>query len=159
MKQREGSATASSSDVKAALGAVGDADAKLEMLMNDKKKIFESTKAPGNANGNEQNFFLWDVKNECWKKRSVVQPTWDGLMGKYEIPGGTELEIEVYLWYENAPMKFAYAPKFPKKKTYSWWLLLGDAENDELISMKRMLMMPTNRKWQRKKTPGARRDL
>ena len=44
-------------------------------------------------------------------------------------------------------MKYAYAPQFPKKKTYSWWTLLGDAENDELIGMKRVLMQTINKRY------------
>merc|ERR1712167_543066 len=37
-------------------------------------------------------------------------------------------------------MKFVHAPSFPKKKTYSWWCMLGDFEFDELVAIKKALM-------------------
>ena len=80
----------------------------------------------------------------------VDDGTGSSMKMSFDVPSGCALELECFTWYANQPMKFAYAPKFPKKKTYSWWLLLGDAENDELIQMKRVLMETTSRKWQKK---------
>ena len=41
------------------------------------------------------------------------------------------------LRYHNEPQKFVIAPKWPKKKTFCWWIALGDTEVDELVSIKR----------------------
>jgi len=66
------------------------------------------------------------------------------LSAPYEVPPDCELELSAVLSYENQPMKFAYAPRFPKKKTFSWWAILGDLEVDELVSCKRA-MIPARR--------------
>lgn len=58
----------------------------------------------------------------------------------YEVPPDSELELSVLMSYENQPMKFVYAPRFPKKKTYSWWCILGDTEVDELVSIKKAIL-------------------
>jgi len=58
----------------------------------------------------------------------------------YEVPPDSELELRVVLSYANQPMKFVHAPKFPKKKTYSWWCILGDTEVDELVSIKKAIL-------------------
>lgn len=85
------------------------------------------------------------------KRRAKIEPdTIEDMVTKYTLIPETAIELEVFVWYENTPMKLAHCPRFPKKKTYSWWLLLGDAENDELIQMKRCLMEPVSRKFQKK---------
>jgi len=68
------------------------------------------------------------------KGRLVMEP--------YKVPLGADLEINVILQYENQPMKFVHAPRFPKKKTYAWWVILGDddPEIDELVESKKVLM-------------------
>ncbi|CAE7717068.1 UVR8, partial [Symbiodinium sp. CCMP2456] len=38
---------------------------------------------------------------------------------------------------------------FPKKKTYSWWCILGDTEVDELVSIKKALM-PTRQRFEKR---------
>jgi len=43
----------------------------------------------------------------------------------HRVPPDSELELTVILCYDNEPMKFVHAPRFPKKKTYSWWCILG----------------------------------
>ncbi|CAD7959463.1 unnamed protein product [Amoebophrya sp. A120] len=92
---------------------------------------------------------IWNPKTGKWKERislNTEEPPEDhSKPTRIEVPSGCNLELEIYTWYANSPMKYAFAPKFPKKKTYSWWLLLGDAENDELIQMKRVLMQPLHR--------------
>ena len=57
-----------------------------------------------------------------------------------KVPPDRELELTVVMCYDNEPMKFVHAPRpggswpylaaqrFPKKKTYSWWCILGDTE-------------------------------
>jgi len=51
--------------------------------------------------------------------------------------------------YENTPCKFVHAPRFPKKKTYSWWCILGDTEVDELVSIKKAIL-PTRARTERR---------
>eukprot|EP00931_Biecheleriopsis_adriatica_P074347 TRINITY_DN48427_c0_g1_i1.p1 TRINITY_DN48427_c0_g1~~TRINITY_DN48427_c0_g1_i1.p1 ORF type:complete len:2277 (-),score=572.30 TRINITY_DN48427_c0_g1_i1:97-6843(-) len=67
----------------------------------------------------------------------------------YQVPPGSELELTVILSYDNEPMKFVHAPRFPKKKTYSWWCILGDTEVDELVSIKKALM-PTRQRLEKR---------
>ncbi|CAE8695592.1 unnamed protein product, partial [Polarella glacialis] len=56
----------------------------------------------------------------------------------------------VIMLYDNMPMKFVYAPNFPKsKKTYSWWVILGDTEVDELVSIKKALM-PARQRYEKR---------
>jgi len=62
------------------------------------------------------------------------------LMPPYKVPAGRDLILDVTLRYNNSCAKFAHAPKFPKKKTYSWWVMLGDTEVDELVALKRVMM-------------------
>lgn len=71
------------------------------------------------------------------------------LEAPYKIPPNADLELTVAVRYVNRPSKFAIAPKFPKKKTYSWWVILGDTEVDELVSSKRV-MMPAHQGAERK---------
>merc|ERR1711862_170908 len=66
------------------------------------------------------------------KGRLVTEP--------YEVPPDRELELSVVTSYENSPNKFVHAPRFPKKKTFSWWCILGDTEVDELVSIKKVIM-------------------
>eukprot|EP00438_Fugacium_kawagutii_P025961 Skav210738 [mRNA] locus=scaffold2652:41380:46373:+ [translate_table: standard] len=61
----------------------------------------------------------------------------------YKVPPDRELELTVVLCYDNEPMKF------PKKKTYSWWCILGDTEVDELVSIKKALM-PTRQRFEKR---------
>jgi preprotein translocase subunit Sec63 len=56
------------------------------------------------------------------------------------VPPDTELELRVVCSYRNLPEKYAIAPKFSKKKTFAWWVALGDLEVDELVSIKRIMM-------------------
>merc|ERR1712187_760099 len=58
----------------------------------------------------------------------------------YRVPPDSELELSVILLYENTPMKFVHAPRFPKKKTFSWWCILGDTEVDELVAIKKAIL-------------------
>jgi hypothetical protein len=58
----------------------------------------------------------------------------------YLVPPDRELELTVVMRYVNDPMKYVHAPRFPKKKTYSWWCMLGDLEVDELVAIKKALM-------------------
>lgn len=67
----------------------------------------------------------------------------------YKVPPDRELELTVVLCYDNEPMKFVHAPRFPKKKTYSWWCILGDTEVDELVSIKKALM-PTRQRFEKR---------
>ncbi|OLP83835.1 Ultraviolet-B receptor UVR8 [Symbiodinium microadriaticum] len=67
----------------------------------------------------------------------------------YKVPPDSELELTVILCYDNEPMKFVHAPRFPKKKTYSWWCILGDTEVDELVSIKKALM-PTRQRFEKR---------
>eukprot|EP00928_Gymnodinium_smaydae_P012460 TRINITY_DN14514_c2_g7_i2.p1 TRINITY_DN14514_c2_g7~~TRINITY_DN14514_c2_g7_i2.p1 ORF type:complete len:728 (-),score=133.14 TRINITY_DN14514_c2_g7_i2:1011-3194(-) len=67
----------------------------------------------------------------------------------YRVPPDSELELSVVLHYENMPMKFVHAPRFPKKKTYSWWCILGDTEVDELVSIKKAIL-PTRARTDRR---------
>eukprot|EP00434_Breviolum_minutum_P033061 symbB.v1.2.029249.t1/scaffold3178.1/size61925/4 len=67
----------------------------------------------------------------------------------YKVPPDRELELTVVLCYDNEPMKFVHAPRFPKKKTYSWWCILGDTEVDELVSIKKALM-PTRQRLEKR---------
>jgi len=67
----------------------------------------------------------------------------------YKVPPDSELELTVVLCYDNEPMKFVHAPRFPKKKTYSWWCILGDTEVDELVSIKKALL-PTRQRFERR---------
>lgn len=69
--------------------------------------------------------------------------------GVYKVPPDSELELSVVLQYENQPMKFVHAPRFPKKKTFSWWCILGDTEVDELVSIKKTIM-PTKARLDRR---------
>eukprot|EP00397_Hematodinium_sp_SG-2012_P000336 GEMP01000336.1.p1 GENE.GEMP01000336.1~~GEMP01000336.1.p1 ORF type:complete len:2004 (+),score=418.53 GEMP01000336.1:621-6632(+) len=73
------------------------------------------------------------IKKDGEQKGEVLVPP-------YRVPPGADLVLEVGLRYDNQPGKFAYAPKFPKKKTYSWWVMLGDTEVDELVALKRVMM-------------------
>eukprot|EP00421_Protoceratium_reticulatum_P046054 CAMPEP_0168439522 /NCGR_PEP_ID=MMETSP0228-20121227/42508_1 /TAXON_ID=133427 /ORGANISM="Protoceratium reticulatum, Strain CCCM 535 (=CCMP 1889)" /LENGTH=616 /DNA_ID=CAMNT_0008453799 /DNA_START=218 /DNA_END=2069 /DNA_ORIENTATION=- len=75
------------------------------------------------------------------KGRLVAEP--------YRVPPDSELELAVVLCYENAPMKFVHAPRFPKKKTFSWWCILGDTEVDELVSIKKAIL-PTRARTERR---------
>lgn len=67
----------------------------------------------------------------------------------YKVPPDRELELTVVLCYDNEPMRFVHAPRFPKKKTYSWWCILGDTEVDELVSIKKALM-PTRQRFEKR---------
>eukprot|EP00913_Durusdinium_trenchii_P028966 g27160.t1 len=72
----------------------------------------------------------------------------------YKVPPDRELELTVVLCYDNEPMRFVHAPRFPKKKTYSWWCILGDTEAildavDELVSIKKALM-PTRQRFEKR---------
>jgi activating signal cointegrator complex subunit 3 len=58
----------------------------------------------------------------------------------YRVPPDSELELTVVLQYENQPLKFVHAPRFPKKKTFSWWCILGDTEVDELVAIKKSIL-------------------
>eukprot|EP00927_Polykrikos_kofoidii_P084346 TRINITY_DN8859_c2_g1_i1.p1 TRINITY_DN8859_c2_g1~~TRINITY_DN8859_c2_g1_i1.p1 ORF type:complete len:2277 (+),score=381.93 TRINITY_DN8859_c2_g1_i1:118-6948(+) len=58
----------------------------------------------------------------------------------YKVPPDAELELAVVMQYENIPNKFVHAPRFPKKKTFSWWCILGDTEVDELVSIKKAIL-------------------
>ena len=81
-----------------------------------------------------------DQSAEARARRAKIPP----LTRPYRVPPGADLELTVALCYGNDPAKYAIAPKFPKKKTFSWWVVLGDFEVDELISAKRV-MMPAKR--------------
>eukprot|EP00930_Biecheleria_cincta_P022697 TRINITY_DN16541_c0_g2_i1.p1 TRINITY_DN16541_c0_g2~~TRINITY_DN16541_c0_g2_i1.p1 ORF type:complete len:2306 (+),score=474.18 TRINITY_DN16541_c0_g2_i1:62-6919(+) len=83
----------------------------------------------------------YDSKPKRRKGRLVPEP--------YEVPPDSELELTVILHYDNLPMKFVHAPRFPKKKTYSWWVILGDTEVDELVSIKKALM-PTRQRYDKR---------
>jgi len=83
----------------------------------------------------------YDSKPKRRKGRLVPKP--------YEVPPDSELELTVILHYDNLPMKFVHAPRFPKRKTYSWWVILGDTEVDELVSIKKALM-PTRQRWDKR---------
>jgi len=67
----------------------------------------------------------------------------------YKVPPDRELELAVVLHYENVPMKFVHAPRFPKRKTFSWWCILGDTEVDELVSIKKSIL-PTKARQERR---------
>merc|ERR1711920_318601 len=81
------------------------------------------------------------------KKRSGKMARMTGTT--YQVPPDSELELTVVLQYENQPMKFVHAPRFPKKKTFSWWCILGDTEVDELVSIKKAIM-PTRARTDRR---------
>jgi len=67
----------------------------------------------------------------------------------YKVPPDSELELTIVLCYENSPMKFVHAPRFPKRKSYSWWCILGDTEVDELVSIKKAII-PTRARSERR---------
>jgi len=67
----------------------------------------------------------------------------------YKVPPDAELELAVVMHYENQPIKFVHAPRFPKKKTFSWWCILGDTEVDELVSIKKAIL-PTRARTERR---------
>merc|ERR1719277_2637024 len=67
----------------------------------------------------------------------------------YKVPPDCELELAVVMQYENIPLKFVHAPRFPKKKTFSWWCILGDTEVDELVSIKKAIL-PTRARTERR---------
>ena len=67
----------------------------------------------------------------------------------YQVPPDSELELTVVMCYENLPLKFVHAPRFPKKKTFSWWCILGDTEVDELVSIKKAIL-PTKARSERR---------
>jgi len=67
----------------------------------------------------------------------------------YKVPPDSELELTVILCYENMPMKFVHAPRVPKRKSYSWWCILGDTEVDELVSIKKAII-PTRARAERR---------
>jgi len=67
----------------------------------------------------------------------------------YRVPPDSELELTIVLHYENLPMKFVYAPRFPKKKAFSWWCILGDTDVDELVSIKKAIL-PTRARTERR---------
>jgi len=67
----------------------------------------------------------------------------------YQVPPDSELELAVVMHYENMPIKFVHAPRFPKKKTFSWWCILGDTEVDELVSIKKAIL-PTRARTERR---------
>lgn len=67
----------------------------------------------------------------------------------YKVPPDSELELTVVMYYENLPAKFVHAPRFPKKKTYSWWCILGDTDVDELVSIKKAIL-PTRARTERR---------
>lgn len=67
----------------------------------------------------------------------------------YKVPPDSELELCVVMQYDNMPLKFVHAPRFPKKKTFSWWCILGDTEVDELVSIKKAIM-PTRARTERR---------
>jgi len=71
------------------------------------------------------------------------------VMEPYRVPPDSELELTVVLSYENMPMKFVHAPRFPKKKTFSWWCILGDTDVDELVSIKKAIL-PTRARTERR---------
>mmetsp|Transcript_51289 Transcript_51289/g.135511 ORF Transcript_51289/g.135511 Transcript_51289/m.135511 type:complete len:396 (+) Transcript_51289:2-1189(+) len=71
-------------------------------------------------------------KTKRRKGRLVAEP--------YQVPPDSELELTVVMLYENLPLKFVHAPRFPKKKTFSWWCILGDTEVDELVSIKKAIL-------------------
>jgi preprotein translocase subunit Sec63 len=71
-------------------------------------------------------------KKKKRKGRLVSEP--------YRVPPDSELELTVVMKYENQPMKFVHAPRFPKKKTFSWWCILGDTEVDELVAIKKAIL-------------------
>lgn len=39
---------------------------------------------------------------------------------------------------EGMVVEPVYAPKFPKEKEESWWVLLGDTSNNSLLAIKRL---------------------
>lgn len=67
----------------------------------------------------------------------------------YRVPPDSELELTVVMQYQNQPLKFVHAPRFPKKKTYSWWCILGDTEVDELVAIKKAIL-PTKAHFDRR---------
>jgi len=67
----------------------------------------------------------------------------------YRVPPDSELELTVVLSYENTPARFVHAPRFPKKKTFSWWCMLGDTEVDELVAIKKAIL-PTRARTERR---------
>lgn len=78
-----------------------------------------------------------DMSREARMRRQEIVP----LAGPpYVVPPEAELELSVGLRYINTPEKYAIAPRFPKKKTFSWWVTVGDVEVDELIASKRVMM-------------------
>jgi len=122
----------------------------------DEEETFNDENEGEKQNQDEYSWSPWRKQRGeggTWRRRRKLRPSEidrRDMTMKFELRAGIELELEAYLWYDNNPMKFAYAPKFPKKKTYSWWCLLGDAENDELIQMKRVLMEPCARRYQKR---------
>eukprot|EP01053_Blabericola_migrator_P000612 Blabericola_migrator_1__611@NODE_114_length_13851_cov_137_870429_g102_i0_p1_GENE_NODE_114_length_13851_cov_137_870429_g102_i0NODE_114_length_13851_cov_137_870429_g102_i0_p1_ORF_typecomplete_len2172_score419_16Sec63/PF02889_16/1_8e58Sec63/PF02889_16/2_6e55DEAD/PF00270_29/3_5e26DEAD/PF00270_29/1_9e03DEAD/PF00270_29/3_7e24Helicase_C/PF00271_31/5_8e13Helicase_C/PF00271_31/7_6e03Helicase_C/PF00271_31/1e14ResIII/PF04851_15/1e12ResIII/PF04851_15/2_3e12AAA_19/PF13245_6/1_2e05AAA_19/PF13245_6/0_00062AAA_ len=65
----------------------------------------------------------------------------------YEVPYSTSLTMEICLQvsygFVNTPRQvrdtaIAYAPKYPKQRYVTWWCLLGDEDNDELIDFRRL---------------------
>mmetsp|Transcript_111444 Transcript_111444/g.322204 ORF Transcript_111444/g.322204 Transcript_111444/m.322204 type:complete len:1102 (+) Transcript_111444:1-3306(+) len=80
-------------------------------------------------------------KEKRRKGRLVSEP--------YQVPPDSELELTVVMSYDNMPMKFVHAPRFPKKKTFSWWCILGDTEVDELVSIKKAIL-PTRARVERR---------
>ena len=65
----------------------------------------------------------------------------------YRVPPDSELELTVVMQYQNQPLKFVHAPRFPKKKTYSWWCILGDTEVDELVAIKKVISRVVRSWW------------
>jgi len=86
---------------------------------------------------------------ELAEGRNVDKPP--PLTQPYNVPPGCDLELTVNLKYGNVPEKYFMAAKseFTKKKTFSWWVLLGDLEVDELVDVKRV-MMPAKRGFDRR---------
>jgi len=105
---------------------------RIELRVLDPEEKSETAVADGAEEGKEP---------KKRKGRLVTEP--------FQVPPDSELELTVVLHYENMPMKFVHAPKFPKKKTYSWWCILGDTEVDELVSIKKAIL-PTRARQDRR---------
>eukprot|EP00056_Hartaetosiga_gracilis_P020004 m.17114 g.17114 ORF g.17114 m.17114 type:complete len:2059 (+) comp8097_c0_seq2:2-6178(+) len=60
--------------------------------------------------------------------------------GRFSLKADTEYALKVSIKRMNEQTKKgkAYAPKFPKPIDESWWLVIGDIDNKELLALKRL---------------------
>ena len=99
-------------------------------LSPSKKKQFLSTLLPSEE---ERNTFL-SVLNSF----PIIRFSMEGQNESPSFSPSEEVSISITLERMNKKSKYIFSPFYPKKKTEGWWLVVGDAQNDELVALKRV---------------------